>query len=225
MASAKNSGRVAGVLVLAQMVLSYIWNFVLLAPLSAAPGGLLANAASSPTRVGVWALLGLVMGATSLSIAITAWPVVRASSARLATAMVALATVSFTLVVVQQIGILTVLTLSQSLASGPAPPSGVLETAALVARSIKNWGHFSELPLGGLFYFTFFTALFRERLVPRVFAVAGLVAVALQLFSVTQPFFGGEVIFPLLLPMGLSLLALAVWLLLFGFREPTRLDR
>lgn len=54
--------------------------------------------------------------------------------------------------------------------------------------------------------------------VPRALAGLGLVAMILQMTAVGMPLFGHDVIFPLLAPLGLCQLLLAVWLLSKGFR-------
>jgi Domain of unknown function (DUF4386) len=215
----KGTARAVGVLLLAHMAVSYLVNFVLLEPLTSAPGGLLANAAASPLRVGSSALAGIGMGLISLAIAITAWPVLNRYSSRLALWMVALAVCSFSLLALQQVGILSVLSLSEVLNTAPDVPSGVYVTVALLARSIRNWGHYTELVIGGGMYFVFFATLFRYRLVPRVLAGFGLISVALQITVISQPFFGHEVIFPLLAPIGIAMLLLSVWLIVRGFSD------
>ena len=47
-----------------------------------------------------------------------------------------------------------------------------------------------------------------------------MVAVLLQVTSVALPFFGQSVVFPLLAPLGVSQLILAIWLLVKGFPSP-----
>lgn len=220
MGAGKGAGRIVAVLLLAQMVAGYLVNFSILTPLTSAPGGLLVNAATSPLRVGLSALLGLAAGASSLAIAITVFPIVRRHSVRLALAIVALAGVSLALVAVEHAGILSVLSLSQARAAAPSPPADLYETVALLARSLRNWAHFTGLVFVGCMYLAFYGALLRHRLVPRAIAALGLIAAALQVSSVAQPFFDREVIFPLLMPMGLSHLLLAGWLLVRGFSEP-----
>jgi hypothetical protein len=67
--------------------------------------------------------------------------------------------------------------------------------------------------------FVFYAALYRSALVPRVFAAFGLIAAPLMITSLALPFFGHDVVFPLLAPMGLCQLFLGLWLLLKGFRD------
>jgi Domain of unknown function (DUF4386) len=215
----KNAGRATGVLLLVQMAASYLVNFVLLEPLTSASGGLLANAAGSPLRVGASALAGVGMGLISVAIAITVWPVLHRYSSRLALWMVALAVAGCSLVALQEIAILSVLSLSEMLSTAPQESNGVVKIVALLARSTRNWAHYMELVIGGGTYFVFFATLFRYALVPRAFAGFGLIAVVLQIAAVSRPFFGREVSFPLLAPLGIALLLLAIWLIVRGFDD------
>ncbi|MBV9608574.1 MAG: hypothetical protein JO187_03360 [Acidobacteria bacterium] len=65
----------------------------------------------------------------------------------------------------------------------------------------------------------FYALLHRIALIPRVLAGAGLVAASLQVTSVAMPLFGHDVVFPMLAPLGLIQLILAVWLIWRGFPE------
>jgi hypothetical protein len=55
-------------------------------------------------------------------------------------------------------------------------------------------------------------------LIPRALAGLGLIAAVVQVSGVSMPLFGGDVIFPLLAPLGLIQLAVSVWLMVRGFR-------
>ena len=65
----------------------------------------------------------------------------------------------------------------------------------------------------GCTIFVFYALLHRIALIPRVLAGAGLVAASLQVTSVAMPLFGHDVVFPMLAPLGLIQLILAVWLI------------
>jgi len=73
--------------------------------------------------------------------------------------------------------------------------------------------------MAGGILLVFYLAAFRFRLFPRLLAGFGLSAVALQLASIGRPLFGREVVFPMLAPLGFCQLALALWLLIKGFRH------
>ena len=66
--------------------------------------------------------------------------------------------------------------------------------------------------------FVFYVVLYRFALVPRALAGFGLIAVTLMVTAVAMPLFGHDVVFPMLTPLGLSQLILAVWLITKGFR-------
>jgi len=84
--------------------------------------------------------------------------------------------------------------------------------------SARNWAHYSALVVGGTTLMVFYFTLFRFALVPRALAGFGLLAVMLQLSSVSLPMLGHEVIFQMLAPLGLAQLALAGWLIAKGFK-------
>ena len=77
--------------------------------------------------------------------------------------------------------------------------------------------------LDGCTILVFYALLHRISLVPRVLAGAGLVAASLQVTSVAMPLFGHDVVFPMLAPLGLIQLILAVWLIWRGFPEQSSL--
>lgn len=82
-----------------------------------------------------------------------------------------------------------------------------------------GWAHLVVRMIHGAAMFVFYLALFRQRAIPRLLAGAGLIAALLQIIALAMPFFGGEVVFPLLAPTGVCQLILAIWLIAKGF-EP-----
>ena len=88
----------------------------------------------------------------------------------------------------------------------------------MIVSSARNWAHYMARIADAATTVVFYAALFRLALVPRVLAVFGLVSAALMLTSVGMPLVGHDVVFPLLAPLGLSQLALSLWLIAKGFR-------
>ena len=64
-----------------------------------------------------------------------------------------------------------------------------------------------------------YSVLWRFALVPRALAAFGLAAVMLQIAAVLMPLFGYRIVFLLIVPLGLSQLALALWLIAKGFED------
>ncbi|HZR07765.1 MAG TPA: DUF4386 domain-containing protein [Myxococcales bacterium] len=216
MGVASRAGRAVGVLIIAQMAGAFLVNFTLTKPLFGAPGFLVA-AAPHATQLAVSVLLGLAIGALPLAMAITAFPVFRRSADALAIWFVALSVVSFSAAVVEQSNVMSMLSLSQAYTE--ATDQGPFSALRIVVASSRNWSHFIGLLVHGSTSFVLYLVLFRSRLVPRWLAAFGLAAVLLQLVAVAMPLFGREVVFPLLAPVGLSQLALALWLIARGFPE------
>jgi hypothetical protein len=206
MTNTRNAGRIAGGLLIAQGIGGFVTNFVLLQPVLAPPGALV-NAAPHA-----------LAGAIGLVIAITVLPVFRRFSERMALAFVAMGTVALSLAAVENGTLMSLLSLSRAYAASGADPTTFEGLRGIVAAS-RNWAHFTHVAIGGATLLVFYIALYRFKLVPRVLAVIGLVACALQITSVTRPFFGGEVVFFLLAPLGLANLSVALWLLIKDFPD------
>jgi hypothetical protein len=113
---------------------------------------------------------------------------------------------------------MSLVSLSKAYAASGGEPATFEGLRGVVAAS-RNWAHFTHITIGGATLLVFYVALYRFALVPRVLAAIGIVACALQITTVTRPFFGGEVIFPMLAPLGLANLAVAVWLLVKGLPD------
>lgn len=223
MTTARNAGRIAGALIIVQMIGGFLTQFVLLGP-ATAPPGFLVNAAPHALRVGVCVLLGIVTGAFAAAIAITVFPLFRKYSERMALGLLALAIAALSLAVVENGTVMSMLTLSKAYAaSGGADPAAFEGLRGVVASS-RNWAHFTHLIVGGSTFFVFYATTFRFALIPRTLAAFGMLAVALQIATVSMPFFGIRVFFQLLVPVGLAHLALAAWLLTKGFADPLPSD-
>jgi len=218
MGTASRASRIIGALILAQMVGGVLVNFVLTAPLFGAPG-FLVNAAAHSQQIGLSVLLGLAIGALSVAIAITAFPVFRQYSQALALWLVALAVVSLSVAAVENMSVMSMLSLSEAYANASAAERDQFQALRVVVASARNWAHYVGLVIAGSTIFVLYTVLYRFALVPRALAAFGLVAVMLQVAAVALPLFGHSVVFLMLAPLGVSQLVLAFWLIIKGFRS------
>lgn len=208
---------VIAILMLLHMLGSGMVNFVM-EPSLFDGSGFLANAASHSQQIGLAVLLGMVTEVLPLGIAITAFPLFVVRSQRMAIWFVALATVGLAVAVVENIGVMSMLSTSQAYAIASPLAREQLEAARVVVNSARNWPHFISRIIGGSAMLVFFAVLFRFSFVPRALAAFGLMAALLVMASVSLPLFGREVIFLMLAPMGLCQLILAGWLIVKGFR-------
>jgi Domain of unknown function (DUF4386) len=220
METAVRAGRIVGVLILLQMAGGGLVNSVLLAPLFGTPG-FLVNAAPHARQLGAAAVIGLVTESLWLGIAITAFPILRPRARDLALWLFALAGVVLALAVVENAAVMSMVSVSEAYAKASAVQREQLQTVRVVVASARNWAHFLARIADGATIFALYAALYRLALVPRLLAAFGLIAVLLMVASVGRPLFGSEVVFPMLAPLGLIQLILALWLLAKGFRaEP-----
>ncbi len=220
MEAASRAGRIIGVLIIVHMVGSGMVNFALESPLFGAPG-FLVNAALHSQQIGLAVVVGLVTEAMWLGIAVTAFATIYQRTQRMAIWFIALAGVIFAVAVVENIGVMSMVSLSEAYAKASTVEREQLQTVQTVVASIRNWAHFMVRIIHGGAIFVFYAALYRYALIPRALAGFGLIAAVLMVTTIGMPIFGHDVVFPMLAPMGVSQLLLALWLIAKGFRGQT----
>lgn len=223
MRSAKRIGQIVGLLILVQVVGGPFMYFVLLRPITTPPG-FLENAAGSSLQLSLAVVLSFVTGALSIGIAIAAWPVFRKYGSTMVLWFLSLSVVSLSLVAVESATVMSMLSLSQEYAAADAANAEVFEALGVVVRSARNWVHVANLLVGGGMVFVLYSILYRFALIPRALAAFGLAAVMLHITAVTMVFFGHRVLL-LMIPLALSYLAVALWLMAKGFEERPDLFR
>ena len=217
MGTARRAGRIIGVLMIVQMVGGGMVNFTLEAPLFGAPG-FLVNAASHSQQLGLAVIFGLVTEALWVGIAITAFPIFSRRTQTMALWFIALAVVILAVAVVENAAVMSMVSLSEAYTKASAAEREQIQIIKIVVASARNWAHYMARIFDGGAIFVFYVVLYRFALVPRALAGFGLIAVMLMVTAVAMPLFGHDVVFPMLAPLGLSQLILAVWLITKGFR-------
>jgi hypothetical protein len=224
MASHLKTGRIIGVLLLLQVIAGILLNFVFTAPLFGEPGFLI-NAAPHASQIAQSALLGIVMGLVSLTIACLLYPLLKAYSQPLALFYFALVTAGFALTVSEYISMMSMLSLSKAYAEHGAAQEPLYQGLRIVVKETRNWTHYLSLIVSGVTIFTFYISTLRFKLIPRLLAGFGLLASLSQIAAVSMPLFGQAVDFRLIAPLGICEILLALWLIFKGFRsagEPAR---
>ena len=199
------------------MVGGWLVNFVLRAPLFGEPGFLM-NAAAHAPQISLSVLLGLVTGALSVGIAITAFPIFCQYSQATALWFIALAVGGFSVSAVENISVMSMLSLSEAYTKASGAQRELFEGLRVVVASARNWAHYIGLIVAGSTLLVLYAVLYRFGLVPRALAAFGLAAVMLQITAVAMPLFGQSIVFLMLAPLGVSQLALALWLIITGIR-------
>jgi len=131
---------------------------------------------------------------------------------------VALTVVSLAVAVAENIGVMSMVSLSEAYAKASVVEREQLRTIQVVVASARNWPHYMSRIFGGSATFVFYAVVYRFALIPRSIAGFGLIAALLMVTAVAMPLFGHDVVLPMLAPLGLSQLILAVWLMTKGFR-------
>jgi hypothetical protein len=219
MSTQLNAARTIGVLFLVQGAGGAYLNFGLLQPVFSPPG-FLEKAAAYPTQMGIAALLGIALGVISLGVVIAAWPIFSRHSQRFALWVLAVAAAGLALSTVESATVLSLRSLSEAY-HAPDTDAALFTALRGMAAATRNWAHFTNLIAAGLMLLSFHALLYRFALVPRLLAGLGILGALCQLTSISMPFFGRPVEFALLAPLGLAQLALALWLLVKGFRNVT----
>lgn len=218
MVNERRAGRIVGSLFIAQMAGSAVLNFRLEAPLFGQPG-FLVNAEPYARQIGASALLGVALSALFTAVAITVFPIVRAHSEAHALWLFALGATGITIAVVEHASVMSMVSLSHAYANAAPGARDEFHALRVVVASARNWVHYFARVLDGTSILVFHIALFRFILVPRVLAGFGLIAALLQITGIAVVFFGHDVMFSLLAPMGVAQLAISAWLLTKGFKR------
>lgn len=218
MASHLKTGRIIGALLLLQVAVGILLNFVFTAPLFGEPGFLI-NAAPHATQIAQSVLLSIAMGLVSLTIACMLYPLFKSYSQPLAMFYFALVTAGFALTVAENISMMSMLSLSKAYAEYGATQESLYQGLRIVVKETRNWTHYLSLIVSGVTIFTFYLTTLRFKLIPRALSAFGLLACMSQLIAIAMPLFGQGVDFRLIAPLGICEIVLGLWLIAKGFKH------
>jgi len=219
MLSERGRGRLVGGLTFLQLA-GLIVPFVLLLPIVTPPGAYLAQAAASSTRIRAGVLLLAVNCAVTIGISIAAWPTFRRTGEALALWLVVLGALMLGVQMVDNIHILSMLSLSQAHAAAGASADSLREVATAIGTT-RRWAHLSELLVIDAWILVFYLSLIRARALPRLLSAFGLLTVAAHFVAIPLPwFFGLRSVTEAGMPMALSHVATASWLVAKGLGGP-----
>ena len=217
MNSDKITGRTVGILVILHLLIGLMVPFIILDFVRGSRGLLLVTPDHAyQLRMAVCLLF--IGSAMATAISVTAFPVIRRYSSAWALWLVALGAAAFTLQVVDNGRLLTMLSLSQHFVdSGSASPD-LYQELAFAAGAARRWSHYTYLFTAVSWIFLLFATLFRLRLVPRALAAAGMLCALMQIGAVSvRAMLGYAPAMNFAVPLGPVYLALALWLMVKGF--------
>ena len=220
MRTAKSTGRIIGILLLLQLAAGLMLPFILMGSLIQGSPGFLTAAAENSFQIRMAVLIAFIGGALTISLGITALPVFRRYSNATALWFLAVCVVSCTLDAVHNATVLSMLSLSQEYVNGGAANPELYQVLGKAVASTRRWAHLTQLVAIGGWIFVFYSSLWRFILIPRALATLGLIGIALQFTGVTlMMFLGYRVIGEMAMPMLPIQIAVAVWLMVKGFKE------
>jgi Domain of unknown function (DUF4386) len=219
MNSYRNMARIAGILFFIGTVTGLFNSFT--EPIVNAPNYLTSIAANS-TQVFIGVLLTFIAAAVSSCLAISLYPVLKKYHEALALAAVGFRLMEAVFYIVNIIGILSLVTLSQDFVRAGAPATSAYQIVATVIQAARSWAGFTfgvgAFSLGALMYYIVF---YRSRLIPRWLSGWGLIAATLSLTAAFLVMFGLKPLSPLMtvlvVPIFFQEIALEGWLIFKGF--------
>jgi hypothetical protein len=180
----------------------------------------LAGVAANASQVTGGALFYLIAAFTSVGIAVSLYPVLKPWNAGLALGSVVFRTIEAVMYIVAVVGLLSLVTLSQNAATTGAADPAMLQAMCDLLRSGREHATLVGVFAFSLGAFMYYYVFFVARLIPRWLAgwgsvASGLMLVACVLALVSDKSVTGYV--PLILPIAVQEMVLAVWLLVKGF--------
>jgi hypothetical protein len=214
---ARHSGRTMGVLLFVQLV-GLILPFVLLVPVTTP--GFLEVAAGIANQIEVAVFLLFANSIITISISLVLFPFIRTHSEALALGFVALSVIWFSAQALDNVHILSMLSLSQQYAKDATANVDAFETLGTAVRASRRWAHYTELLIIDAWFFAFYGLLLRCSLVPRPLAALGIAMAVVHATAIPLPVFVGYAGMPMLgISLAVSHVAVASWLVLKGSRS------
>lgn len=210
MKSTKRVGRIIGIMLLIQLT-GLIVPFVLLHPMT--NSDFLTNAAISSAQIKTAVMLLLANCALTIGISFAAFRMFRQYNSVLAVLLIILSAMMFLLQAVDNAHLMAMLLLSQEYVKGGGSEE-IFQTLSAVVRSTRRWSHYSELLVIDAWIYVLYSLLYRFALMPRTLAILGLSTVLLHFAAIPLPLIlGYSSVTPLGVPMAISHITLAIWLM------------
>jgi hypothetical protein len=169
-------------------------------------------------------LIELINDAAVIGIPVMLFPILKKYSEHLALGYFGFRLVESMVLIFSKLGLLSLITLSQGYIAAGSPESSYFQTFGAVALAERDWASQIQVVFFVVSAVIFYYMLYQTKLLPRWLSVWGFVAVAslivanvLPVPDLTQGFSPAQLLF---MPIFLSEILVAVWLIVKGF-NPT----
>lgn len=168
-------------------------------------------------RIGM--VLDITASALWLFISIYLFPKIKEYSSGLALAFFGLWVVNFGIIIYGNISHLSLISLSGEFVSPDATNQDILRTLGLLKIEDYFWSHFMALITYAVAAFVFYYFLFRAKLVPKLLALWGMMAISLVFMASWANIFDLDISFHFYSQNGVFMIAFMGWLIAKGFSD------
>jgi hypothetical protein len=219
MNSNKKTGRVIGVLFLLIFISGVLIYQFLQGPILFA-NDFLTSTSSNSNQIIISILLGILSGITSIIISIILLPIFKKHSFSLALMYFAFCILNFIAISIDNLSVLSMLELSQEYVKSGTDNSNLFKIMGTISYQKHWWTHYLTLLISCFPVFILFYTFFISRLIPRIIALFGIIAVILMFIEILFSIFASSISMNMLLPIGLVQLFLPIWLIFRGLNSP-----
>lgn len=166
----------------------------------------------------------LINDVAVIGLPIVLYPLMKKDSERMALGYLGLRLMESVILIVSKTGLLSLITLSDEFLAAGSPGSSYFQIAGATILSERFWASQIQVVFFCLGALVFYTVMYRTKLLPRFLSVWGFFAVAaliaanlLPVPDLTQGFSIAQLLF---LPIFLSEILVALWMIVKGFNIP-----
>jgi hypothetical protein len=181
----------------------------------------LSNIFPNRNQVIIGMLIELINDAAVIGIPVVLFPILKKYSERLALGYFGFRIIEAVVLIVSKTSLLSLITLSQEFLASGASDTGYYQTLGALALAERSWASQIQVVFFVLSALIFYYVLYQTRLLPRFLSVWGFFAVAtliaanvLPVPDLTQGFNPAQLLF---LPIFISEILVAIWLIVRGF--------
>jgi hypothetical protein len=181
----------------------------------------LATLSEDADRVDAGMFLQLIAAGASVGIALALYPVLRTWGQALSLGSVVFRTIEALLYIVAVVGALSLVSVAQRYAGADVAQPMSVQTVGAASLDVCDQATLAAVMAFGVGALMYYYLLYRSRLVPRWLSGWGILAIALVFVACLLALFGHHPVtsyVPLVLPIALQELVLAVWLIAKGVK-------
>ena len=176
------------------------------------------------TQVVLGMFIELINDVAVIGIPIVLYPVFKKYSERLALGYFGLRMTEAFVLIVSKTSLLSLIALSQEYLAAGSPDASIFQVAGAAALADRFWASQIQVVFFCLSAFIFYYVIYQTKLLPRFLSVWGFISVAsliaanlLPIPDLTEGFSLGQLLF---MPIFLSEILVALWLIFAGFKFP-----